>query len=94
MPLLKIALQSWSTRVLQEYHIFHLLFCSPIVFTLEALLNPSFVDGDMNRIGKVVSDLHNTFNAIKRAEDALDVHKTSVSFLALPANLLRRKWQD
>ncbi|KAL7603365.1 hypothetical protein Lser_V15G19189 [Lactuca serriola] len=52
-------------------------FFSPIVFTLEALLNPSFVDGDMNRIGKVVSDLHNTFNAIKRAEDALDVHKTS-----------------
>ncbi|KAD2805787.1 hypothetical protein E3N88_39164 [Mikania micrantha] len=52
-------------------------FFSPIVFTMDALLNPSFVDGDMNRINTVASDLHNIFNAIKRAEDALDVEKTS-----------------
>ncbi|KAL4583130.1 hypothetical protein LXL04_007694 [Taraxacum kok-saghyz] len=52
-------------------------FFSPIVFILDALRDPSFVDGDENRIAKVVSDLHNTFNAINKAEDALDVHKTS-----------------
>lgn len=58
-----------------------LLFCSPVVFTMEALLNPLFVDGDVDRIRTVVSDMHNIFNAIKRAEDALDVQKTSVSFV-------------
>ncbi|KAJ9566794.1 hypothetical protein OSB04_002760 [Centaurea solstitialis] len=42
-----------------------------------ALLNPSFVDDDTNRICTVVSKLHNIFSAIKRAEDALDVQKTS-----------------
>lgn len=52
-------------------------FFSPLVFTLQALLNPCFVDGDMNRICTVVPKLHNIFNAIKRAEDALDVQKTS-----------------
>lgn len=57
-----------------------LLFCSPISFTIDALLNPSFVDSDMNRIHSVASDLRNIFNAIKRAEDALDIEKTSVSF--------------
>nr|XP_043616578.1 sister chromatid cohesion protein pds5 isoform X2 [Erigeron canadensis] len=51
-------------------------FC-PVVYTMETLLNPSFVDGDMNRISTVFSDLHNIFKAIKRAEDALDVQKTS-----------------
>ncbi|KAI3767597.1 hypothetical protein L2E82_17844 [Cichorium intybus] len=54
----------------------HDSFFSPIVFSLEALLNPSFVDGDVDRIGKVVSDLHNIFNAIKRTVDAVDVQKT------------------
>ncbi|MFS7983583.1 hypothetical protein Hanom_Chr11g00976171 [Helianthus anomalus] len=44
---------------------------------MDTLLNPSFVDGDMNRIHTVVSELHNIFNAIKMAEDALDVAKTS-----------------
>ncbi|KAF5780412.1 putative sister chromatid cohesion protein Pds5 [Helianthus annuus] len=52
-------------------------FFSPLVFTMDTLLNPSFVDGDMNRIHTVVSELHNIFNAIKMAEDALDVAKTS-----------------
>ncbi|KAI7739411.1 hypothetical protein M8C21_010754 [Ambrosia artemisiifolia] len=52
-------------------------FFSPLVFTMDALLNPSFIDGDMNRIHTVVSDLHNIFIAIKRAEDALDVAMTS-----------------
>ena len=58
-------------------------FCSPLVFTLKALLNPCFVDDDMNRICTVVPKLHNIFNAIKRAEDAVDVNKTSVSFVVL-----------
>ncbi|KAK1422159.1 hypothetical protein QVD17_25081 [Tagetes erecta] len=58
-------------------------FFSPISFTIDALLNPSFVDGDMNRIHSVASDLRNIFNAIKRAEDALDIEKTSrLHFLA------------
>ncbi|XP_076919857.1 sister chromatid cohesion protein PDS5 homolog B-like [Bidens hawaiensis] len=52
-------------------------FFSPIAFTIDALLNPSFVDGDKDRINAVVSDLHNIFNAIKMAEDAVDVDKTS-----------------
>ncbi|XP_024962740.1 sister chromatid cohesion protein PDS5 homolog A isoform X3 [Cynara cardunculus var. scolymus] len=52
-------------------------FFSPLVFTLQALLNPCYVDGDMNRICTVVSKLYNIFKAIKRTEDALDVQKTS-----------------
>ncbi|KAI3761075.1 hypothetical protein L1987_51482 [Smallanthus sonchifolius] len=54
-------------------------FFSPIAFTMDALLNSSFVDGDMNRIHSVASDLHNIFNAIKRAEDTVDVEKTTCS---------------
>ncbi|GJS02689.1 sister chromatid cohesion protein PDS5 homolog A isoform X1 [Tanacetum coccineum] len=52
-------------------------FFSPLIFTMHALLNPLSVDGDMNRVQTVVSELHSIFNAIKMAEDAHDVQMTS-----------------
>ncbi|PWA83208.1 ARM repeat superfamily protein [Artemisia annua] len=52
-------------------------FSRPLIFTMQALLNPLYVDGDMNRVQTVVSELHSIFNAIKRAEDAHDVQMTS-----------------
>ena len=48
---------------------------------MQALLNPLYVDGDMNRVQTIVSELHSIFNAIKRAEDAHDVQMTAVSFV-------------
>ncbi|XP_057490542.1 sister chromatid cohesion protein PDS5 homolog B-like isoform X3 [Actinidia eriantha] len=51
-------------------------FLSPLVFTLQALVNASFVDGDMDVISAAVSCLQSIFFAIKRAEDAVDARIT------------------
>ncbi|XP_052189555.1 sister chromatid cohesion protein PDS5 homolog B isoform X2 [Diospyros lotus] len=51
-------------------------FLSPLVFTLQALVNSSSVDGDMDFVNGAVSCLRSIFYAIMRAEDAVDVHKT------------------
>ena len=58
-------------------------FCSPLVFTLQALVNASFVDGDMDVISAAVSCLQSIFFAIKRAEDAVDAHITPVTIAPL-----------
>ncbi|KAM7514857.1 hypothetical protein LguiA_004440 [Lonicera macranthoides] len=52
-------------------------FCSPLVFTLQALLNPSFVNGDMDVIDNAVACLLKNFCAIKKAEDAVDSQTTT-----------------
>ncbi|KAA8538477.1 hypothetical protein F0562_027977 [Nyssa sinensis] len=52
-------------------------FCSPLVFTLQALVNATFVDGDMDLINDVVSYLRSIFHAIKRAEDAANAQTTT-----------------
>ncbi|KAL8110273.1 sister chromatid cohesion protein PDS5 homolog B isoform X1 [Apium graveolens] len=51
-------------------------FCSPLAFTLKALVNAKFVDGDQDLVNNVVSNLKSIFNAIKRAEDAVDFQAT------------------
>ncbi|KAK1371080.1 sister chromatid cohesion protein PDS5-like [Heracleum sosnowskyi] len=51
-------------------------FCSPLLFTLNALVNAKFVDGDQDLVNNVVSNLKSIFNAIKRAEDAVDSQAT------------------
>uniref|UniRef100_A0A5B6YQ09 Sister chromatid cohesion protein PDS5 homolog A n=1 Tax=Davidia involucrata TaxID=16924 RepID=A0A5B6YQ09_DAVIN len=52
-------------------------FCSPLVFTLQALVNATFVDGDMDLINDAGSYLQSIFHAIKRAEDAVDGQTTT-----------------
>lgn len=59
-------------------------FCSPLTFTLHALVDASFVDGEMDVINTAVSCLQNILFAIKRAEDAVDAHTTPVAILLLP----------
>ncbi|XP_028067959.1 sister chromatid cohesion protein PDS5 homolog A isoform X5 [Camellia sinensis] len=51
-------------------------FFSPLVFTLQAFVNASFVDGDMDVVNAAVLCLQSIFLAIKRAEDAVDAHTT------------------
>lgn len=58
-------------------------FCSPLAFTLKALVNAKFVDGDQDLVNNVVSNLKSIFNAIKRAEDAVDSQATPVSYYKL-----------
>ncbi|GFY85386.1 hypothetical protein Acr_04g0001240 [Actinidia rufa] len=62
-------------------------FLSPLVFTLQALVNASFVDGDMDVISAAVSCLQSIFFAIKRAEDAVDTRIT-------PGNLCCLAWRN
>lgn len=58
-------------------------FCRPLAFTLHALVNASFVDGDMDVIHCAVSCLQKILFAIKQAEDAVDAHTTPVAILLL-----------
>ncbi|THG17239.1 hypothetical protein TEA_014995 [Camellia sinensis var. sinensis] len=58
-------------------------FFSPLVFTLQAFVNASFVDGDMDVVNAAVLCLQSIFLAIKRAEDAVDAHTTPVTFAKL-----------
>ncbi|XP_059630755.1 sister chromatid cohesion protein PDS5 homolog B isoform X2 [Cornus florida] len=52
-------------------------FCSPLVFTLQALVNATFLDGDLDLVNDAISYLCGIFNAIKRAEDAVDYQRTT-----------------
>lgn len=54
-------------------------FCSPLFSLLQTLLNPSIVDGDMGLVNDAVLYLLTIFCAIKKAEDAVDAHRTPVS---------------
>lgn len=51
-------------------------FCSPLFCILQALLDASNVDGDLDVVKDAVLYLLCVFRAIKRAEDAVDVEKT------------------
>ncbi|XP_048332268.2 sister chromatid cohesion protein PDS5 homolog B isoform X1 [Ziziphus jujuba] len=51
-------------------------FCSPLFFVLQALLNASNVNGDMEVVKEAVLYLLCIFRAIKKAEDAVDADKT------------------
>ncbi|KAL9449811.1 hypothetical protein AB3S75_011691 [Citrus x aurantiifolia] len=50
-------------------------FC-PLFSLLQTLLNPSIVDGDMGLVNDAVLYLLTIFRAIKKAEDAVDAHRT------------------
>lgn len=50
-------------------------FCSPLLLTLQALVNTNFVDGDKH-VNNAVSNLKSIFNAIKRADDAVNAQAT------------------
>ncbi|KAI8550996.1 hypothetical protein RHMOL_Rhmol06G0150300 [Rhododendron molle] len=67
------------------------LFLRPLAFTLHALVNASFVDGDMDVIHSAVSCLQKILFAIKQAEDAVDAHTTPASFNCLARSHLIAK---
>lgn len=51
---------------------------SPLFFVLQALLNASNVNGDMEVVKEAVLYLLCIFRAIKKAEDAVHAEKTTV----------------
>lgn len=55
--------------------------CSPLFSFLQALVNASIVDGDMDLVNDAVLYLLSIFRAIKRAEDAVDAHRTPVRIM-------------
>ncbi|KAJ4965300.1 hypothetical protein NE237_017149 [Protea cynaroides] len=52
-------------------------FFSPLAVMLQTLVNASFIDGSNNVVNDTVSYIQNIFHAVKKAEDAVDVFKTS-----------------
>ncbi|KAJ4700670.1 sister chromatid cohesion protein PDS5-like A isoform X1 [Melia azedarach] len=59
----------------QDDRIIAQFFC-PLFSFLQALVNASIVDGDMDLVNDAVLYLLSIFRAIKRAEDAVDAHRT------------------
>lgn len=55
------------------------LFYSPLFSMLQALVNTSIVNGDVDLVNDTVASLLCIFRAIKRADDAIDAQKTPVS---------------
>ncbi|KAL5704355.1 hypothetical protein ACHQM5_022795 [Ranunculus cassubicifolius] len=51
-------------------------FCSPLVAILQALVTASGADSSKNVVNDSLSYMLNIFRAIRKAEDAIDVHKT------------------
>ncbi|KAF3974294.1 hypothetical protein CMV_002369 [Castanea mollissima] len=51
-------------------------FCSPLFNLLEALVNATVVDGDMDLVNDALLLLLSIFRAIKKAEDVVDVRNT------------------
>ncbi|XP_010063388.2 sister chromatid cohesion protein PDS5 homolog A [Eucalyptus grandis] len=59
----------------QDEHIFcH--FCSPLFHLIQALVNPENVNGDLVLISDTFSQLFSIFRGIRKAEDAVDAHKS------------------
>lgn len=53
-------------------------YCSPLVVTLRAFVNATFVDSSKNVVYNNLSYLPSIFLAIKKAEDAVDARTTHV----------------
>lgn len=51
-------------------------FCHPLFSMLQALVNTSIVNGDVDLVNDTVASLLCIFRAIKRADDAIDAQKT------------------
>ncbi|XP_030527999.1 sister chromatid cohesion protein PDS5 homolog B isoform X3 [Rhodamnia argentea] len=59
----------------QDEHIFcH--FCSPLFHLIQALVNPENFNGDLVLIADTFSQLFSIFKGIRKAEDAVDAHKS------------------
>lgn len=52
--------------------------CSPLFNFLEALVNATIVDGDMDLVNDARLLLLSIFRAVKKAEDAADAQNTPV----------------
>lgn len=64
--------------LLGEYSI-----CSPLFNLLEALVNATVVDREMDLVNDALLLLLSIFRAIKKAEDAVDAQNTSVRIVYL-----------
>ncbi|KAK7385197.1 hypothetical protein VNO78_30910 [Psophocarpus tetragonolobus] len=51
--------------------------CSPLFFILQALLDISFVDGDLDTVNNAVLHIVSIFRAIRKVEDAVDAQMTT-----------------
>lgn len=58
-------------------------FCSPLFFVLQALVDVSIVDGDLDLVNEAVLYLSSIFRAIRKAEDAVDAQMTTVKYFQL-----------
>ncbi|KAK4391079.1 Sister chromatid cohesion protein pds5 [Sesamum angolense] len=57
-------------------------FLSPLFVTVQALVNEKLFDGNLHLISNAASFLRSIFNAIKKAEDAVDARMTPVNAYA------------
>ena len=57
--------------------------CSPLFNLLEALVNATVVDGDMDLVNDALLLLLSIFRAIKKAEDVVDARNTPVRIMYL-----------
>ncbi|KAL0351487.1 UNVERIFIED_CONTAM: Sister chromatid cohesion protein pds5 [Sesamum calycinum] len=57
-------------------------FLSPLFVTVQALVNEKLFDGNLHLVSNAASFLRSIFNAIKKAEDAVDARMTPVNAYA------------
>lgn len=57
-----------------------LLLCSPLFFILQALVDISIVDGDLDIVNDAVLHVVSIFRAIRKVEDAVDAQMTTVNY--------------
>lgn len=55
-----------------------IFLCSPLFHLIQALVNPENVNGDLVLIADTFSQLFSIFRGIRKAEDAVDAHKSPV----------------
>lgn len=55
-------------------------FCSPLFFSLQALVDISIVDGDLDLVNYAVICIFSIFQAIRKTEDAVDSKMTTVKY--------------
>lgn len=58
----------------------NLLLCSPLFSVMQALVNSSIVDGNLDLINDAVLYLYSILRAIRKTEDAVDVQMTAVNY--------------
>lgn len=74
--ILALLIMTWILALMMMTHLD--CFCSPLFFLLQALVDISNVDGDLELINDAVLSLFSIFQALKKAEDSVDAQTTIV----------------